>query len=104
MTKMLCLSRHGKTPVQVVVRRVRALLDSGSLTIPTRRFNNLALNSISLKSLLRSAAKDVYLRDESVAATDYFIACAAALIARRTRSRTLIELCSSARMLRREAA
>lgn len=66
-----------KTPVQVVVRRVRALLDSGSFDDSDETFQQLSAEfNLFEESVADSAAKDVYLRDESVAATDYFIACA----------------------------
>ena len=66
-----------KTPVQVVVRRVRAMLDAGSFDVADESFQRLCSEfELFEKTVASGVAADVYSNDESIAIADYFIACA----------------------------
>ncbi len=65
-----------KAPVQVVLRRVRALLESGSF-VEDDSFNALEKNFEAFEALVaKEAVDDAYFADRDRTIADYFVACA----------------------------
>lgn len=66
-----------KIPLQVVIRRVRALLESGNFDNSDQEFQQL-INDFKCfeKVVSDSNANGLYAEDETLAIADYFVACA----------------------------
>lgn len=65
-----------KTPVQVVLRRVRALLDAGAF-VEDSAFESLERNFAAFEAAIeKEACDDAYFADKEQTIADYFVACA----------------------------